>query len=58
MKISALWWHFQATGRALVSPAVTTCTPNDRCIYTAFQWLDGFFDACRDCRIDAIGLVS
>eukprot|EP00455_Lapot_gusevi_P049800 TRINITY_DN7125_c0_g1_i4.p1 TRINITY_DN7125_c0_g1~~TRINITY_DN7125_c0_g1_i4.p1 ORF type:complete len:262 (+),score=39.26 TRINITY_DN7125_c0_g1_i4:107-892(+) len=55
-KAAALWPALEATGRLLVSPGVTLCSLGDLCVYTGFDWLDGFFRACQNCRVDAVAI--
>jgi len=54
---AAMWPYLEATGRKLVSPAVAACeSSNPNCLYDPYQWMDEFFEACQECRIDAIGV--
>jgi hypothetical protein len=55
---AALWPHVEAIadarGLALVSPAVNYC--GGSCQETdPFKYLDEFFAACKDCRVDYVG---
>jgi len=55
-EVAAMWPQVEATGRRLVSPAVSACESesDDNC-FDRF-WLEKFMTACQDCRIDAISL--
>jgi hypothetical protein len=47
----------QSHGMKLVSPAVNYCGGAGQCIDTdPFDWLQQFFDACKDCQVDYVGM--
>jgi hypothetical protein len=54
--VAAMWPTLEATGRKLVSPAVSACE-NPRNPYCLDRlWLEKFMALCTNCRIDAIAV--
>lgn len=53
---AAMWPLLEATGRRLVTPAVSACEwlGNPACLNR--QWLEQFMAACDGCRFDALAL--
>ena len=56
---AARWPELQkvadARGLKLASPAVNFCGPAEKCHETdPFKYLDAFFAACKDCRVDYV----
>ena len=55
-EVADVWHLFEATGRRLVSPAVSACEdPNDsNCLNP--NWLEQWVAACEGCRYEAVAL--
>lgn len=56
---AALLWpdiERAAGNRFLVSPSPSQCNSSSTCIMTAVEWLDRFFVACDDCRVDYLSV--